>query len=51
MFGVYEFVGQNLINRQVLAAACGLIAVPMILLFLVARRSFFQAMVEGAIKG
>ncbi len=51
MFGVYEFLGQNIINLQVLAAACVLIAVPMILLFLFARRSFFQAMVEGAVKG
>ncbi len=51
MFGVYEFLGQNIINLQVLAAACVLIAVPMILLFLLARRSFFQAMVEGAVKG
>jgi len=51
MFGLYEFLGQNIINLQVLAAACVLIAVPMILLFLLARRSFFQAMVEGAVKG
>ena len=51
MFGIYEFLGQNIINLQVLAAACVLIAVPMILLFLLARRSFFQAMVEGAVKG
>ena len=51
MFGLYEFLGQNIINLQVLAAACVLIAVPMILLFLFARRSFFQAMVEGAVKG
>lgn len=51
MFGVYEFLGQNIINLQVVAAACVLMAVPIVFLFLVARRSFFQAMVEGAIKG
>lgn len=51
MFGVYEFLGQNIVNLQVLAAACVIIAIPMVFLFLVARRSFFQAMVEGAIKG
>ena len=51
MFGLYEFLGQNIINLQVVAAACILIALPMVLLFLFARRSFFQAMVEGAVKG
>jgi ABC-type glycerol-3-phosphate transport system permease component len=28
-----------------------IIALPMVVVFLFARRSFFQAMVEGAIKG
>ena len=51
MFGLYEFLGQNIINLQVVAAACILIAVPMIILFLFTRRSFFKAMVEGAVKG
>ncbi len=51
MFGLYEFLGQNIINLQVLAAACILIALPMIILFLFTRRTFFKAMVEGAIKG
>ena len=51
MFGLYEFLGQNIINLQVLAAACILIALPMVILFLFARRSFFKAMVEGAVKG
>ena len=51
MFGLYEFLGQNIINLQVIAAACILIAVPMIILFLFTRRSFFRAMVEGAVKG
>lgn len=51
MFGLYEFLGQNIINLQVIAAACILIAVPMIILFLFTRRSFFKAMVEGAVKG
>ncbi len=51
MFGLYDFLGQNIINLQVLAAACILIALPMIILFLFTRRTFFKAMVEGAIKG
>jgi ABC-type glycerol-3-phosphate transport system permease component len=51
MFGMYDFLGQNIINAQLIAAACVIIAVPMVVVFLFARRSFFQAMVEGAIKG
>lgn len=51
MFGLYDFLGQNIINVQVIAAACILIASPMIILFLFTRRTFFKAMVEGAVKG
>jgi len=51
MFGLYDFLGQNIINLQVIAAACILIATPIIILFLFTRRSFFKAMVEGAVKG
>ena len=52
MFGMYDFLGQNIINAQVVAAACIIIALPMVIIFLFARRSFFErAMVEGAIKG
>jgi ABC-type glycerol-3-phosphate transport system permease component len=51
MFGIYEFLGQNIINLQVIAAACILIALPIMMLFIFARRSFFSAMVEGAVKG
>ncbi len=51
MFGMYDFLGQNLINAQLVAAACVIVALPMVVVFLFARQSFFQAMVEGAIKG
>lgn len=51
MFGLYDFLGQNIINLQVIAAACILIAMPIVILFLFTRRIFLQAMVEGAIKG
>jgi len=51
MYGLYDFLGQNIINVQVIAAACILIASPMVILFLFTRRTFFKAMVEGAVKG
>jgi ABC-type glycerol-3-phosphate transport system permease component len=51
LFGLYDFLSQNIINLQVLAAACIIIAAPMVVLFLFTRRTFFKAMVEGAVKG
>lgn len=51
MFGLYDFLSQNIINLQVLAAACIIIAAPIVILFLFARKIFFKAMVEGAVKG
>lgn len=51
MFGLYNFLGENLINLQVIGAACILISLPIVLLFLYFRRSFFVAMVEGSVKG
>ena len=51
MFGLYDFLSANIINLQVIAAACVLIALPMGVVFLVARKSFLSAMVEGAVKG
>jgi ABC-type maltose transport system permease subunit len=51
MFGMYDFLGQNLINAQAVAAACVIVALPIVVVFLFARRSFFLAMVEGALKG
>jgi ABC-type glycerol-3-phosphate transport system permease component len=51
MFGMYDFLGQNLINAQLVAAACVIVALPIVVVFLIGRRSFFEAMVEGAIKG
>jgi len=51
MFGLYDFLGQNIINLQVIAAACILIALPIVILFLFTRKTFLAAMVEGAVKG
>ena len=49
--GVFDLTGNNLINYQVLAAACVLVMLPVVLVFLSTRRTFFEAMVEGAVKG
>lgn len=51
MYGLYDFLSQNIINLQVIAAACIIIAAPMVIVFLFTRRTFFSAMVEGAVKG
>ena len=51
MFGFFDFLGQSRINLQVVAAASLVIALPVIILFLFFRRSFFTAMVEGSVKG
>jgi ABC-type glycerol-3-phosphate transport system permease component len=51
MFGLYDFLSQNIINFQVIAAACVIIALPVVILFLFTRNIFFRAMVDGAVKG
>jgi multiple sugar transport system permease protein len=51
MFGLYDFLSQNIVNLQVLAAACLIIASPIVVLFIFTRKTFFRAMVEGAVKG
>ena len=51
MFGLYDFLSQNIINFQVISAACVLIALPVVVLFLFTRSIFFRAMVDGAVKG
>ena len=51
MFGLYDFIGQFVIGYQVLAAGCIIVALPVVLMFLLFRKTFFNAMVEGALKG
>ena len=51
MYGVYDYIAQSLSSYNALAAACILVMTPVIIVFLFTRRVFFQAMVEGAIKG
>jgi multiple sugar transport system permease protein len=51
MFGIYDYLSMNTANPQVVATACVVIASPVVVIFLLARKSFFKAMTEGAIKG
>jgi ABC-type glycerol-3-phosphate transport system permease component len=51
MFGMYDYLSMNLANPQVVAAACVIVALPAVVIFLFARRTFFLAMLEGAVKG
>lgn len=51
MYGVFDFIAQSLSSYNALAAACVLVMVPVIVVFLFTRRVFFRAMIEGAIKG
>jgi ABC-type glycerol-3-phosphate transport system permease component len=51
MFGLSEFYGMALANPQILAVACVVVATPVVVVFLFARRLFFQGLLEGALKG
>lgn len=51
MYGVYEYISQALTAYNALAAACILIMLPVILVFLLTRNVFFRSLVEGALKG
>lgn len=51
MYGVYDYIAQSLASYNALAAACVLVMLPIVLVFLGTRNSFFQAMLTGALKG
>lgn len=51
MYGVYDFIAQSLSSYNALAAACVLVMLPVVIVFLFTRRVFFRAMLEGAVKG
>ena len=51
IYGVYDYIAQSLSSYNALAAACILVMLPVIIVFLFTRRVFFRAMIEGAIKG
>lgn len=49
--GLYDFFGQYEIAYHVWTAACIVIMTPVLILFLGLRKTFFQALLQGAIKG
>jgi len=49
--GLYDFQSQYEIAYHVLTAACIMIMMPVVITFIVARKSFFKAMMDGALKG
>jgi len=49
--GLYAFQNSFEIQYNVWMAACIVIMIPVVVLFLVMRRTFFQAMLQGALKG
>lgn len=51
MYGVYDYISQSLTSYNALAAACILVILPVIVVFLFTRNVFFRAMLEGALKG
>jgi ABC-type glycerol-3-phosphate transport system permease component len=51
MYGVYDYIAQSLTSYNALAAACILVMLPVIVVFLLTRNTFFRAMLEGALKG
>ncbi len=51
MYGIYEYISQSLSAYNALAAACILVILPVIVIFLFTRQAFFRSMLEGAIRG
>jgi ABC-type glycerol-3-phosphate transport system permease component len=51
MVGLYDFQSSFEIAYHVQTAACILIALPVVIVFVLGRRTFFNAMLEGALKG
>jgi ABC-type glycerol-3-phosphate transport system permease component len=49
--GLYDFQSQYEIAWHVLSAACIMIMLPVVIAFIFGRKTFFQAMLEGALKG
>jgi len=51
MYGVYDYIAQSLSSYNALAAACIVVILPVIIVFLFTRNVFFRAMLDGALKG
>lgn len=49
--GVYDFLGQYEIAYHVWTAACIIVTVPILIIFLLLRKTFFQGLLQGAVKG
>lgn len=49
--GLYDFQSQYEIAYHIINAACIIIMLPVIVIFIAARKSFFRAMMDGALKG
>lgn len=49
--GLYDFQSQYEVAYNILTAACMLILMPVLIIFILGRKTFFQAMLEGALKG
>lgn len=51
MVGLYDFQSSFQVAYHVQTAACIIIAAPVVISFILGRKVFFQAMLEGALKG
>ncbi len=49
--GLYDFQSQYEVAYHILTAACIMIMLPVVVIFVIARKSFFKAMLDGALKG
>jgi ABC-type maltose transport system permease subunit len=49
--GLYDFQSQYEIAYNILTAACIMMMLPVLIIFLLGRKTFFQAMLDGALKG
>jgi ABC-type glycerol-3-phosphate transport system permease component len=49
--GLYDFQSAFEVAHHVLAAACIVVMLPVLIIFIFGRKSFFSAMMEGALKG
>jgi ABC-type glycerol-3-phosphate transport system permease component len=49
--GLYDFQAQYEVAYNILCAACIMILMPVLIMFVLGRKTFFQAMLEGALKG
>ncbi|MBC8076923.1 MAG: carbohydrate ABC transporter permease [Chloroflexales bacterium] len=51
IYGIYAFIASSGISYNALAAACVIVMLPPVAVFLLTRRAFFVSLVEGGLKG